>query len=122
MGLDLFIEKKTRASKKLAYFRKVNFLISFIEDYYAIGVGNGKDIEIDKDCITELYIRCAQVLQNHSLAEKLLPTQEGFFFGNTDYNDNYFHDVENVRDACINLLDEFRNLKSDEYIVFNISY
>ena len=48
MGLDLFIEKKTRASKKLAYFRKVNFLISFIEDYYRIGVGNGKDVEIDK--------------------------------------------------------------------------
>lgn len=36
MGLDLFIEKKIRASKKLAYFRKVNFLISFIEDYYGI--------------------------------------------------------------------------------------
>lgn len=121
MGLDLFIEKKTRASK-IAYFRKVNFLISFIEDYYRIDVGNGKDVEINKDCITELYIRCVQVLQNHSLAGKLLPTQEGFFFGYTDYNDNYFHNVEDVRDACINLLDEFRNLKSDEYIVFNISY
>ena len=31
MGLDLYIEKVSR--KKLAYFRKVNFLIPFFEGF-----------------------------------------------------------------------------------------
>ena len=120
MGLDLFIEKKTRASKKLAYFRKVNFLISFIEDYYGIGVRNGKDVEIDKDCITELYIRCVQVLQNHSLAEKLLPTQEGFFFGETDYGNSYKEDLEDTINNLTKVLEESDEVGS--YYVYQSSW
>ena len=122
MGLDLYIEKKIRDSKELAYFRKVNFLIPFIEDYYDINLENCKDVEIDKECIEELLIRCNEVLADNSLAEKLLPTEAGFFFGDTDYNEFYFNDVKQVRDKCVDLANEFDSLKNNEYIVFNIWY
>lgn len=34
-----------------------------------------------------------------SVAQALLPTQEGFFFGGTDYDEYYYADLEHTRDA-----------------------
>lgn len=34
-----------------------------------------------------------------SVAQALLPTQEGFFFGGTDYDEYYHADLEHTRDA-----------------------
>lgn len=76
------------------YFRKVNFLFKFCEN---------QDILIDerfayvtKDIALDLIDRCKKVIAHHSLAKKLLPTQSGFFFGSTEYNDTYFEDVQDV--------------------------
>ena len=33
-------------------------------------------------------------MENHALAEKLLPTQDGFFFGSTEYDQWYMNDIE----------------------------
>ena len=30
------------------------------------------------------------------MANMLIPTKSGFFFGNTDYNESYFWDLENT--------------------------
>ena len=123
MGLDIYIKKKVRRSKELAYFRKVNFLIPFIEDYYDIaGLENCEEIELDKYCIEELIIRCKQVLEDHSKAEELLPVKGGFFFGSTEYDQGYFEDVQLVKDTCLDLLEEFSSLEDGEYITFSIWY
>lgn len=78
MGLDLFIEKVSR--KELAYFRKVNFLIPFFENYFNTKLKNLKDLEITRESIEELKNRCESILKDHTLAKDLLPTQSGFFF------------------------------------------
>ena len=123
MGLDIYIQKKVRRSKELAYFRKVKFLIPFIEDYYNIAeLENCEEIELDKYCIEELIIRCKQVLEDHSKAEELLPVKGGFFFGSTEYDQGYFEDVQLVKDTCLNLLEEFLSLEDGEYITFSIWY
>lgn len=47
----------------------------------------------------------------------------GFFFGNTDYDEYYYQNVENVRDFCKkDLIPEFKKLNSDEYIEFSTWY
>ena len=123
MGLDIYIQKKVRRSKELAYFRKVNFLIPFIEDYYDIvELENCEEIELDKYCIEELIIRCKQVLEDHSKAEELLPVRGGFFFESTEYDQGYFEDVQLVKDTCLDLLEEFSSLEDGEYITFSIWY
>ena len=78
----------------VAYFRKTNFLVAFFDI-----PDNGKYMEISKDEVDELMDNCQRVLADHSLADELLPTQEGFFFGSTDYDEGYFDKVENVLDA-----------------------
>ncbi len=37
---------------------------------------------------------CKQVLEDRSKADELLPTRDGFFFGSTEYDEDYFEDLE----------------------------
>lgn len=120
MGLDLYIEKVSR--KELAYFRKVNFLIPFFENYFDIKIENLEDLELTKKSVEELRDRCEQVLNDRTLAKDLLPTQGGFFFGSINYDEYYYDDVVDVLDNCNTLLQEFDNLKEGESIIFNIWY
>lgn len=41
------------------------------------------------------------VLDNHDLAPKILPTQSGFFFGNTEYSEYYFDSVKNLYEVLL---------------------
>lgn len=90
--------------KEVAYFRKVNFLLPFFE--YG---ENCSRLEIDGYKIDELLVKCKQVLEDHSLAETLLPTQRGFLFGNTEYNDWYFDDVKEVYDKFSEIAEDFNS-------------
>ena len=90
--------------KEVAYFRKVNFLLPFFE--YCEDCSR---LEIDDYKIDELLFKCKQVLEDHSLAETLLPTQGGFFFGNTEYNDWYFEDVKEVYDKFSEIAEDFNS-------------
>ena len=99
-----------------AYFRKVNFLFAYYQnkgkmqnEWYAL---------TDTDDIDDIIDRCEQVLKDHSLAETLLPTQAGFFFGGTDYNDWYFSDVKD----CLRQMKKYRKLLKDGvtgYVIFS---
>jgi len=99
-----------------AYFRKVNFLFKYYEDrgkmhdqWYAF---------TDADDIDDIIDKCEQVLKDHSLADSLLPTQSGFFFGGTGYDDWYFSDVQD----CLNQMREYRKLLTDGvtgYVIFS---
>lgn len=100
MGLDIVLFK-TKAAE-IANFRKVNFLFKFFED--KIGDRNPTTIEVTTDDLCELRDRCSKVLTDHTLAEELLPTCSGFFFGSTEYDKDYFKDVLQVLDVCESLL------------------
>lgn len=120
MGLDLYIEKISR--KELAYFRKYNFLIPFFEEFYGIEIENLRDVPIGKESIEELIRRCKEILNDPTLADKLLPTTEGFFFGNTGYNEYYYEAIKDCLDKCLEILSKFDTLESGESIVFQIWY
>ena len=90
-----------------AYFRKVNFLFAYytnkgkmVDEYYAF---------TDKEDIDDIISRCERVLADHSLANELLPTQSGFFFGGTDYDEMYFEDVAD----CLKQMKKYRKLLTE---------
>jgi hypothetical protein len=99
-----------------AYFRKVNFVFAYyqnigkmVDDWYAF---------TDADDIDDLISRCERVLKDHKQADYLLPTQSGFFFGNTDYDKWYFDDVKD----CLRQMKKFRKLLTDGvtgYVIFS---
>ena len=95
-------KEKINPWKEVAYFRKVNFLIPFF-GYEE----NCSNIEIDKYQVEDLIEACKEVLASHDKASFLLPTQAGFFFGSTDYDDWYFDDVESVKTTFESILEDF---------------
>ena len=95
-------KEKINPWNDVAYFRKVNFLIPFF-GYEE----NCSNIEIDKYQVEDLIEACKEVLANHDKASFLLPTQAGFFFGSTDYDDWYFDDVESVKTTFESILEDF---------------
>lgn len=101
--LDELEKKKEEQNprKEIAYFRKVNLLMTFFE--YE---GNCEFKEIYHDEVELLIDHCERVLADHSLAQELLPTTGGFFFGSTEYSEWYFSDVENVLDTFKKILEE----------------
>lgn len=55
-------------------------------------------------------IEDGKVIANSEVANELLPTQSGFFFGSTDYDQWYVEDVENtieIIDKCLILPKEY---------------
>ncbi len=138
MGLDLFLTK-LKAEQEIAYYRKVNFLIPFFETMSERRVENCTYLPVNKSWIEELKERCKTLLdlveidklenKNYKIpkeavvrAYELLPTQEGFFFGSTSYDEYYFMKVHNVYESCPAILKEFDELEDDECIAFYIWY
>jgi hypothetical protein len=59
-----------------------------------------------------------RVIEDPSVAKVLLPTQEGFFFGSTDYDQYYFEDIE----ATEKMLTELLNEPEDGFFYYQSSW
>ena len=90
MGLDISLKTKTHDID----FRKHNYLFRWVENRIDGEIENCKNYKLTKSDIEELLNSVNEVLADHSKAQELLPTQEGFFFGNTEYDEWYFEDLE----------------------------
>jgi hypothetical protein len=73
--------------------RKENHIQCYMEG--EVGeVENCAYLPLEREHIERLVERLTKVRDDHSQAGVLLPTQAGFFFGNTDFDEWYFSDVE----------------------------
>lgn len=60
--------------------------------------------------------RIGMVIEDPSVAQELLPTQDGFFFGNTSYDEEY---LENIRDTIKKIAEILETTDFDhEYIEY----
>lgn len=97
-----------------AYFRKVNFVYHFFSPKL-----ENEACFVTRWDLENLIDRCNSVLDNHSLAEDLLPTQGGFFFGSTDYDKWYFEDVKDCRRQMKKLLRGFNEETDVIYVLMS---
>lgn len=88
------VKKVTEISEECIYWRKVNAIHKWFVDNVQDGNDNCGEYYVSREKLKELLNVCKQVLDNHELAPKLLPTQDGFFFGSTNYDEWYFGDIE----------------------------
>lgn len=96
-------------SREAMYWRKSNA----IHHWFVMNVQNGEDncgeYYVSRDQLKELLDTLHKVNDDHSLAEELLPTESGFFYGDTKYEDWYFEDIQNTIPVLENLLSENLN-------------
>ena len=105
MGLDMTLTAK--GSNKEVYWRKANAIHNWFVEKCQGGVDECQPSSVTRAQLEELIETCKKVLANHDLAEQLLPTQSGFFFGSTDYDDWYFeglkYTVEEIETILLNV-------------------
>lgn len=111
MGLDISITVKGHTHD----FRKRNWLMPFVENAIGHEVANCEDYELSKETMRDLLDRIDEVLADHDLAEELLPTQGGCFFGNTEYDDSYFMQLQNTKEQ---LEEDVKSMDDDDSATF----
>lgn len=98
--------------EEIAYWRKANQIhIWFVKNVQG-GEDNCEEHYVTLDKLRELKSICEQVLKNNELAEELLPTQSGFFFGGTEYDEYYFKDLEYTVKMIDEVIEENENFDS----------
>ena len=129
MGLDMYLEgvkyisayekidgkfvktRKRQIVKTLEiYWRKANAIHNWFVNNIQEGEDDCRYYELEKEQLIDLRNTCKKVLKDNSLKEELLPTQGGFFFGGTDYDEYYYNDLkETVKeiDRLLSMNDEY---------------
>ena len=99
-------ERISYVEEEVGYWRKSNQ----IHNWFVQNVQNGTDdcgtYFVSEEQLEELLELCKRVIENNELAEELLPSADGFFFGSTDYDEWYFKDLTNTIKIIETLLSE----------------
>ena len=89
-------EKVTTIVEELGYWRKANQIHRWFVDNVQDGVDNCGEYFVPISSLEQLLELCLAVKLDHSQAEELLPAASGFFFGNTDYDEWYYNDIDHT--------------------------
>ena len=95
-----------RVIENVGYWRKANA----IHNWFVNNVQDGVDDcafhdEVTKENLEELRDICHEVLCDPDMAEALLPTQGGFFFGSIVYDEWYIDDLKRTIDIIDKVLE-----------------
>jgi len=82
--------------EEVGYWRKSNQIHRWFVENVQNGNDNCGDYYVGSEKLTELLELCKKVQADHSLAEELLPSASGFFFGGTEYDEWYYTDIDNT--------------------------
>ena len=103
-GID--ISNVTNIEEEVGYWRKANQIHRWFVENIQNGVDNCGEYSVSKGELEELRNICTEVLNDHSKAEELLPSASGFFFGNTDYDEWYYNDVQHTIEIIDKIIGE----------------
>ena len=109
-----------KREEEIGYWRKFNALHAYIVAHYA-EEDNCQPIVLMKHEVEEVLEMLKNVNANHEVASKILPTQSGFFFGGTEYDTNYFRQVEASIGIFTEALEE-TEWDGDGYVVYQASW
>ena len=93
-------------AREAMYWRKANAIHYWFVMNVQHGEDNCKEYIVSKAQLQELLDTLRKVDQDHSLADEILPTSEGFFFGDTDYQEWYYQDIKDTIPVLENLLSQ----------------
>lgn len=93
-------------SEQVGYWRKANHIHQWFVDNVQDGKDECQEAEVSIDKLKELLEVCQNVKAEQHLAPELLPSQEGFFFGGTEYDKYYFRAIDATIEIIENILKE----------------
>ena len=119
-NIEVFMNGKKIDTRKLDYlefevldWRKANHIHKWFVENCQDGIDDCSIAFVPTDKLKELMDLCNYVIKDRDKADELLPTQDGFFFGSTEYDQYYFDSLYETADAIKKALIEHPD---DEYI------
>lgn len=92
--------------EEVAYWRKANQIHNWFVQNVQNGVDECQNSYVSREKLEELLDVCTKVAADNTLAETLLPSASGFFFGGTEYDEWYFKDVTNTIEYLTDILSD----------------
>lgn len=99
MGLDMFLQaenKQTGEERLVHSWRKANQIRQWFVTRFDKELDAQLKIALTDHDIAALISDIEKVLTDNQLAQSLLPTSSGFFFGSTDYDTYYFDELKDT--------------------------
>jgi hypothetical protein len=94
-------ERISEITEQVGYWRKANSIHGWFVEHVQNGNDDCKEYYVSDEDLTKLLETVRAVQADHSKAAELLPSTDGFFFGGTDYDNDYFQDLKDT-EAIIN--------------------
>ena len=91
--INVQVDRVSSITEQVGYWRKANAIHKWFVDNCAKGVDECQRIYVDRDKMEDLLEIVTRVLSRKEEAERRLPTQSGFFFGDTTYDEWYYKDL-----------------------------
>ena len=106
-----------RKQIEIGYWRKANQIHNWFVENIQDGIDNCATYVVFRENLEELKSLCEEIVVNQEKAEELLPVRSGFFFGSTEYDEFYMHNIQNT----LEIIDYA--LKSDyDFFVYSSSW
>lgn len=122
MGLDMYLHRRKKGDEEgdsfeqLMYWRKANHIHAWFDrNITEDGIEDCECYVVSKSDLEELRDTCATVLGDIYKAKEVLPTQDGFFFGPTDYTWYYMQDVYDTCENLVKIIEDYDELVDDEH-------
>ena len=101
--IKINLEKVTEITEEVHTWRKANAIHNWFVENVQDGKDDCKPYFVEREQLETLVSLCKEAYKTKD--GSLLPTQSGFFFGSTDYDEYYFDDLNLTVEALDNLDD-----------------
>lgn len=117
-------DKISTIEEEVGYWRKANAIHKWFVDNVQDGEDDCREYYVEWEQLEELLKICKDVKALHENKEEgideqtpetLLPTQSGFFFGGTDYDEYYFQDIKDTIKILEPLVELNKKIHDDVY-------
>lgn len=109
----------SHVEEEVMYWRKANHIHAWFVKNVQDGIDNCAEYYVSPDNLSELHRVCYEVLEashivegkiaDDTVARRLLPTTEGFFFGSYGYGNDYLDDVIATLNWCLLMLKDIES-------------
>lgn len=99
-------ERISEITESVAYWRKANAIHRWFVQNVQGGIDDCREYDVTKDQLRELLAIVTKIVDDPNVASFVLPTQDGFFFGDTNYDDFYLDDIKETKRMLTDILAE----------------
>lgn len=104
---------------RVGYWRKANQVHGWFVKHIQFGNDDCREYDVSRAELQGLLTACQNVKQNPSMAEEVLPPSEGFFFGNNEIDEWYWHDIDYTIELVSRVL---RTVNEDWNLTYRASW